>query len=55
VALDQHRIVIEDQGRDADQRIIGPDLVGIGENRPRFVIERQIIEGQGNADAADKG
>src|SRR3954453_5005662 len=54
-ALDQRLAVVEHQSRYAPQRIIGRDLVGIAEGRPRLVLEGEPVEPQRNRDATDKG
>src|SRR4051812_2259976 len=53
-ALDQHFAVVEHQRWHSAQRIVGRDLVGIAEGRPRPMLERQTVEPQCNSDAADK-
>jgi len=45
-ALDQHLAVVEHQRRHPAQRIVGRDLVGVAECRPRPMLEWQIIEPQ---------
>ena len=54
-ALEQRLAVVAHQCRHPPQRIEQRDLVGIGEGRPRAMLERQVIEPQRNRDAADKG
>jgi len=54
VAVDQHRPVVEHQGGHARERIVGADLVRIGERRPGTMLEREIVERQRDADAADE-
>jgi hypothetical protein len=55
VAVEQHVAVVEHQGGHAGERIVGADLVGIGEGRPGTVLERQAVEHERDADAADEG
>ncbi len=43
VAFDQHLAVIEDQRRHTRQRVVGANLVGVAEGRPRTVLERHFI------------
>src|SRR4051794_35520057 len=54
-ALDQRLAVVEHQRRHAAQRIIGRDLVGVAEGRPRSVLEGEAVKPQRNRDAADEG
>ena len=54
-ALDHHLAIVEHQGRNARQRVIGGDLCGIAEHRPGPVFERDPVEMQGDRDATDEG
>ena len=55
LALDQHLAIVENQGRNAGERIVAPDLVGIAEGGPRSMLEGQIVKLQRYADAANEG
>ena len=55
VALGQHVAVVEHQRRHPRQRIVWPDLLGIAEGRPRFVLEGEAVEPHGDADPAHIG
>ena len=52
VALDQHLAVIQHQRRHAHERVVGADLVRIGEHRPRPMLEGAGLQRQRDADAA---
>src|SRR5215470_7842480 len=54
VTVDQHDAVVEHERRDAGERIVGPDLLRIGEGRPGPMLERQAVERERDADAADE-
>ena len=54
-ALDQRLAIVKHQRRHPPQRIIGRDLVGIAEGRPRLVLEGDAVEPHGDGDAADEG
>src|SRR5207253_7060276 len=54
-ALDQRLAAVQHQRRHPPQRIIGRDLVGIAEGRPRLVLEGDAIQPHGDGDAADEG
>jgi hypothetical protein len=54
MAVLQHATIVQNQRRYARQRIVGPDLVGIAEGGPWFVLERQPVERQCNSHAPDE-
>ena len=53
--IDQRLVAVEHQRRHPPQRIIGRDLVGVAEGRPRLVIEGDAVKSQRNRDATDEG
>ena len=54
-AVDEHLAIVEHQGRHPHQRVEGADLLAIGENGPRAMLERQAVERERDADAAHEG